>query len=195
MPPQIQPGRHHREHPREAYVRAQSRDVYAAVLRPSGRRRTASEGRWCVCTAWVRRHVSPDPQQAHPTTSPIKIPPSSPRRVQPRLPEGEYARRHCRRRDALGDYAGGVVDEALAFEDGDDAAWHAEALGDGRGGYGVGGGDDSAQVKAAAQVMPDRGVGDDGDDAGRIDTNPTASSEIGRRFARKSRQEVKSAET
>ena len=48
--------------------------------------------------------------------------------------------------------AGGVVDEALAFEDVDDAAGQPDAPGDGGGGDGVGGGDDGAEHQAEAPV-------------------------------------------
>src|SRR6266478_3361605 len=50
--------------------------------------------------------------------------------------------------------AGGIVDEAFAFEDVHDPLRQAEALGDGGGGDGVGGGDDRAQDEAESPVEP-----------------------------------------
>ena len=51
-------------------------------------------------------------------------------------------------RDLEDDEAGGVVDQAFALDDGDDAAREAEPLRNGGGGDGVGRRDDGAEDKA-----------------------------------------------
>src|SRR5215204_3842045 len=61
------------------------------------------------------------------------------------IPYREGARDHRGDRDAVSYDARSVVDEALAFQDGNYAAGHPEALGDRGGGDGVGGGDDRPQ--------------------------------------------------
>src|SRR5262249_29605938 len=57
-----------------------------------------------------------------------------------------------------GEQAGGVVDEAFAFEDVDDGLREAEILGDGGGGDGVGGGDDGTEDDAKAKIERREGV-------------------------------------
>ena len=63
-----------------------------------------------------------------------------------------------------GEQAGGVVEEAFAFEQVDDALGHADAAGDGGCGHGVGGGDDGAEEEAELPVEagepPPGGEGD-----------------------------------
>ena len=97
-------------------------------------------------------------------------PPMSQAKV--RMPLG---RRRCLLMDHEGcgelksEQAGGVVDEALAFEDVDDAAGQPDAPGDGSGGDGVGGGDDGAEHESEAPVETvkdggrNQGDGDDGE--------------------------------
>ena len=63
--------------------------------------------------------------------------------------------------------AGSVVDEALAFEDVDDAGGQSDATGDGGSGDGVGGGDHGAEGEAEAPIESGKDVGRDQGDATR----------------------------
>ncbi len=57
-----------------------------------------------------------------------------------------------------GEQASGVVDQAFAFEDGDDASWQADAFRDGGGGDGVGGGHYGAEHNAKAPIKGSEGI-------------------------------------
>jgi hypothetical protein len=70
--------------------------------------------------------------------------------VPARLPGREGAGGHGAEREPVGDERGGVVDEALALEDGHDAPRDAEALRDGHGGHGVGRPDDRSERERGA---------------------------------------------
>ena len=134
---------------------------------------------------------------SQPTTSPTATPPAarparSARRrcVSEKLPVATAASAKL-----VGDQAGGVVDQALALEDGDDPARHLEPLRDRGGGDGVGRRHDRAQherdrpahARDHARARPTRP---------RSSSPPpgrSASRAIGRRLAAKSRHEVNQA--
>src|SRR5687768_10427018 len=103
---------------------------------------------------------------SQPTAKPAATPPAAPTtNCNPasqteKAPVTKGAGDNSGDRDAVSDYTRGVVDEALAFQDRNDAAGHAEALGDRGGGDGVGGGDDGPEYESRAPGQPDDGVGD-----------------------------------
>jgi hypothetical protein len=112
--------------------------------------------------------------------------------AKPGLPGDEGPRWPRRHRQPVGDQGGGVVDQALALEHGEQPAGHAQAAADGGGGQRVGRGDDRAQgERRPAQPSPSHRVGRHGHrDRGRQD-QPDGGSEIARASARRSRGEEK----
>ena len=87
--------------------------------------------RWAQ--AWANREADGDPARR------------ADDELQSCLPDREGTRDHSGDRDAVSHDARSVVDEALAFQDRNDAAGYAEALGYRGSGDGVGGGDDRPQ--------------------------------------------------
>ncbi len=72
---------------------------------------------------------------------------------------------HHGSREFQSEQSGGVVEQTLAFENVDDALRQADALGDGGGGDGVGGGNHGAQDKTDAPIETHENPGDRGGDA------------------------------
>ncbi len=91
---------------------------------------------------------------------PTRMPPptSQVRRMKPCRDGRSFAAHDHGDAEFESEEAGGVVDEAFAFEDVDDALREAEIFGDGGGGDGVGGGDDGAEDDAEAKIEWSEGV-------------------------------------
>ncbi len=81
-----------------------------------------------------------------------------------RLPEGAAPGDDRRDGEAIDDQAGGVVDHALALDDGDDAPGDAQPLQDRTGGHGIGRRDQRPQDERDRPRQPERAVRRDRDE-------------------------------
>src|SRR5829696_4280230 len=167
---QVEPRRHHRQHPREREL-AREAELPPRPVRRLLRQQVRREGREqrdCVLDVRVVGDVparpDDDPTHREPYSDPSDCAYGE---LQARLPQRERPHHYRAHGYPVGDDARGVVDEALPFEDRHYAPRDAEPLGDGGRGYGVGGGDYGAEDEGRGPGEVYGPVGDRGDHAGR----------------------------